>query len=70
MNVRAAFDEHDLDGNGKIDLAEFRAITAKLGLTLAPSRAEELFDVVDADETGLIDFEEFEEWYADHVSKG
>lgn len=69
-DIRAAFEEFDADGNGKIDLSEFRAITAKLGLTLSPVEAEKLFDVVDGDETGLVDFEEFEAWYLDHVSRG
>jgi calmodulin len=67
--VRAAFDEHDADGNGKIDLTEFRALTTKLGLELARAEAEALFDAVDEDETGLIEFEEFEAWYEDHVGK-
>jgi Ca2+-binding EF-hand superfamily protein len=69
-DIKAAFDEHDEDGNGKIDLIEFRAIALKLGLDLGRSEAEALFDEVDADETGFIDYEEFAKWYAARSTDG
>jgi calmodulin len=68
-DVKAAFDEYDVDANGKIDLIEFRAIVAKLGLLLDPAEAEGLFDIIDSDETGFVEFEEFEHWYADRMSQ-
>lgn len=63
-DIRAAFEAFDEDGNGKIDLSEFRAIANKLGLGLEFAEAERLFDEIDEDETGLIDYEEFATWYA------
>lgn len=66
-DLKAAFAQQDLDGNGKIDLIEFRAIVEQLGLTLDRAEAEAVFDAADADETGFIDYEEFERWHAEHA---
>ena len=62
-DVKSAFDEFDGDGNGHIDLAEFRELVESLGVALETAEAEELFDTIDVDETGLIDFTEFEAWW-------
>ncbi len=62
-DVHAAFDEFDGDGNGKIDLTEFRQLAIKLGFELDASAAETLFDTIDEDENGMIDFAEFEAWW-------
>lgn len=63
QDVKSAFEEFDEDGNGQIDLAEFRELVERLGVELEPAEAEELFDTIDVDETGLIDFAEFEAWW-------
>lgn len=63
-DLRARFDTYDKDGNGKIDLPEFRALLAELGEKLEPAEAETLFDNIDDDETGMVDFEEFEAWWS------
>lgn len=62
-DIRKAFQDFDQDGNGKIDLVEFRTLVENLGMKLDRAEAEQLFDSIDEDETGLIDFEEFEVWY-------
>ena len=67
-DVRAAFDEFDEDGNGEIDLPEFRKLLEKLGSKLDPAKAEQLFDIIDGDETGLIGFEEFEAWWSERTT--
>ena len=63
MDAREAFDKHDEDGNGQIDLMEFRKIVAELGLDLDAAGAEAAFDEIDNDETGLVDFDEFKAWW-------
>ena len=64
-DVRETFDKYDKDGNGKIDLQEFRELLAELGETAGPAEIESLFDEIDDDETGLIDYEEFEAWWSE-----
>ena len=62
-NTHTAFAEYDKDGNGEIDLLEFRELVAALGLDLDPAAAEKLFDSIDEDEEGTIDYEEFQAWW-------
>lgn len=64
-DIRETFDKYDKDGNGKIDLQEFRELLAELGDTNEPAKVETLFDEIDEDETGIIDFEEFEAWWSE-----
>ncbi|MCB9660941.1 MAG: EF-hand domain-containing protein [Polyangiales bacterium] len=59
----SAFGEYDKDGNGEIDLLEFRELVAALGLELDRAQAEALFDSIDTDEEGTIDYEEFQTWW-------
>lgn len=67
MDVREAFEQTDVDGNGQIDLIEFRTLLRTLGSSLDPAKAEQLFDVIDGDEDGLIGFDEFEAWYSERT---
>jgi Ca2+-binding EF-hand superfamily protein len=67
MDVREAFDQTDEDGNGQIDLIEFRKLLEKLGSSLDTAKAEQLFDIIDGDEDGLIAFPEFEAWYSERT---
>ncbi len=67
MDVREAFDQTDQDGNGQIDLIEFRKLLEQLGSKLDPAKAEQLFDIIDGDEDGLIAFPEFEAWYSERT---
>ena len=62
-DAREMFDKHDKDGNGQIDLIEFRALIAALDIDLEPAECEAAFDLIDEDETGLIDYPEFEAWW-------
>ena len=63
-DVREAFEQVDKDGNGSIDLIEFRRLMRSLGDTHAPAEVEAFFDTIDASEDGLIALEEFSEWWA------
>lgn len=67
MDVREAFDQTDKDGNGQIDLIEFRKLLENLGSSLDTAKAEQLFDIIDGDEDGLIAFPEFEAWYSERT---
>ena len=64
----SAFGEFDKDGNGAIDLLEFRELVAALGLEVERAEAEALFDSIDSDEEGTIDYEEFQEWWTSRKS--
>jgi len=66
--VREVFEGHDRDGNGEIDLDEFRAVVASLGMELTSDEAERLFDTIDEDESGLIGYEEFYAWWSEAVA--
>lgn len=59
----SAFGEFDKDGNGEIDLLEFRELVASLGLEFERAECEALFDSIDVDEEGTIDYEEFQAWW-------
>ncbi|MEM7081453.1 MAG: EF-hand domain-containing protein [Pseudomonadota bacterium] len=62
-DVRQHFGFFDRDGNGFIDVKEF----IKLLQTISPSATEEQavkgFDIVDENQDGLIEFDEFLEWW-------
>ncbi len=64
-DVRSQFDECDQDGNGRIDLIEFRQLLERLGSKMEPAKVEKLFDVIDSDESGLIGFDEFAAWWSE-----
>lgn len=68
MDVREAFDQTDEDGSGTIDLLEFRKLLHSLGSSMDPAKAEQLFDIIDGDEDGLIAFPEFEAWWSERSS--
>ena len=63
-DIRKRFDDVDKDGNGKIDLIEFRALLSELEPELDAGGVEAGFDDIDADESGLIDFDEFSKWWS------
>lgn len=67
MDVREAFEQTDHDGNGQIDLLEFRQLLQRLGSSLDPAKTEQLFDIIDGDEDGLIGFTEFEAWWSERA---
>ena len=49
QDAREVFEKHDKDGNGQIDLIEFRGLVAELGMELYPAGAESAFDAIDED---------------------
>jgi Ca2+-binding EF-hand superfamily protein len=78
-SIRSAFDRFDKDGNGKIDLLEFRKLVQDLAEPAARARSsadvEADFDAIDKDAGGLIEYDEFARWWLlraafDHHDEG
>jgi len=61
--TRKVFVHYDRDGSGAIDMAEFRALVASLGLLIPAEEVENTFNAVDLDGNGTIEFEEFYQWF-------
>ena len=61
--TRKVFVHYDRDNSGAIDMAEFRALVASLGLLIAPEEVENTFRAIDLDGNGTLEFEEFFQWF-------
>ena len=64
QQIKKSFEQFDEDGNGKIDLIEFRKLLESIGSDLGRAEAEAAFDAIDADETGMINYDEFFDWWS------
>eukprot|EP00854_Cymbomonas_tetramitiformis_P029901 gene29901-37307_t len=58
-SLREAFEEFDLDQNGSISIFEFRIILEKLQITLTNREFMSLWNSIDTDMSGELDWEEF-----------
>jgi len=65
--VHKVFVHYDRDGSGSIDMAEFRALVASLGLLIPAEEVENTFKAIDLDDSGTLEFEEFFQWF--HAAK-
>lgn len=59
MSIRRCFLMSDLDGNGVISLDEFKKMAKDYRFDLSESEVETLFNEVDEDQSGAIDYKEF-----------
>lgn len=57
--IRSAFDFFDLNGNGTIELDEFRRILQALNIKKSLEESQNVFDPFDLNGDGKIDFPEF-----------
>ena len=57
------FAEIDVDGGDTIDAGELRTLMQKLGKYLTARELELAVQVIDADGSGEIDYEEFHAWW-------
>ena len=62
--IRVEFNHFDKDGNGSIDLIEFRKLMVALSADMPAAEVETGFDAIDEDENGFIDLEEFLAWWS------
>ena len=58
-NLVEAFREHDVDGNGDIDVSELRTIVVELGQNATDERLAELVQKYDANGNGSLEWLEF-----------
>jgi len=64
LDIRESFDRFDRDGNGMIDLSEFRELLEAIGSDLGRAEVEAAFDTIDTDENGMVDYDEFSKWWS------
>ena len=61
--IRSDFNFFARDGNGQIDLPEFIELLTVLSPKTKASHVEEGFKLIDSNNDGYIDFEEFLSWW-------
>lgn len=59
--LRESFKALDKDGSGTVNMREFRHLLWDLGFTLSEHTVKEIFDEVDADQSGEVELAEYEE---------
>mmetsp|Transcript_32134 Transcript_32134/g.84913 ORF Transcript_32134/g.84913 Transcript_32134/m.84913 type:complete len:190 (-) Transcript_32134:52-621(-) len=59
-SIKDVFRKHDRDGNGGLNKTEFVALLSRCGMKRV--NAASIFNIVDANNDDLIDFEEFVDW--------
>ena len=67
--VRPFFRKFDASGDGHLDKGEIKAVFHDLGEEPSPSRLDEIFDELDHDKNGTIDFDEFVTGIWSHVHR-
>lgn len=61
--VQAHFLHADTNGDRRINQAEFREVLANLEADMSEEEMQLGFDLIDSDDDGYIDFEEFLTWW-------
>ena len=63
-NIYEIFRKYDADGSDSIDKGEIRILLDELNVPMTKEELDELFEELDEDGGGEIDFEEFYNWFA------
>jgi calmodulin len=63
--IKSDFEFFDRDSNGKIDMAEFIELLTALAPKTKANHVDEGFRLIDTNNDGFIDFEEFLAWWQD-----
>ena len=66
--VIEAFKVFDKDQDGKIQIGEFGVVMKQLGENITDEEVARIYQEADADGSGEIDFEEFNEIYRNHIA--
>lgn len=61
--LKEIFGHFDGDHNGRIDCSEFKKLMKALDADLSPEELDIGFDIIDSDNNGSIEFEEFIQWW-------
>ena len=61
--IKAAFTQYDQNGDGTISATEFQTLSEDLGEKLEGNELDEAVRALDKDKSGVIEFEEFLEWW-------
>ena len=61
--IRAAFNQHDTDGNGALSSAELALVAESLGAKFTKNELVAVFALLDRDRSGDISYEEFSMWW-------
>lgn len=61
--LKESFEYNDLNGDGKIELDEFRRMLEALDAGVDAEEARVGFDAIDTDGDGGIEFDEFVDWW-------
>jgi Ca2+-binding EF-hand superfamily protein len=69
-DLEALFNAYDDDHSGELELDEVKELVAQLGTHLSDDEARNLFQVMDADGSGSVDFKEFAMVILHQKSKG
>jgi hypothetical protein len=67
--ARMVFESVDGDGNGLLDAEELQTLVHRLGLQLSAAQIPQVLSMIDLDNSGEVDFEEFFSWYAENKDK-
>eukprot|EP00696_Hemimastix_kukwesjijk_P006280 gnl/Hemi2/17956_TR5927_c0_g1_i1.p1 gnl/Hemi2/17956_TR5927_c0_g1~~gnl/Hemi2/17956_TR5927_c0_g1_i1.p1 ORF type:complete len:806 (+),score=236.45 gnl/Hemi2/17956_TR5927_c0_g1_i1:146-2563(+) len=62
--IKAAFDAFDKDGSGSIDATELKSLSAELGEPMSDMECAAAVQLMDQDQNGSIDFQEFCDWWS------
>lgn len=57
--MRSMFREFDKDGSGEIDRSELDAVFEEMGKHFSDDELQRMIGLVDKDQTGTMDYEEF-----------
>ena len=63
---RVVFEYIDKDESDAVDLDEMLEIIEKIGTPMSPEEVEDLLQSMDEDDSRLVDYEEFEDWWYKH----
>ncbi|MCB9745492.1 MAG: EF-hand domain-containing protein [Alphaproteobacteria bacterium] len=64
QELRETFDHYDRDKSGAIDVVELSSLIEALGMDISDEELEVAMMSLDADESGVIELDEFVDWWS------